>query len=157
MDPFFSYPVGWANPQVVRVSAALPAASAWDTTPLELLSDYAMHLHLQFTYTRGGAGGAFDWQLETSPYSVVALVPAGASEWVTEAIFAPGAVVAGADTTNNVQRDLQTYTATGAGAEDFVFDVALDGNVERYRVRARESGAEQAPGTLQITGELRIR
>ena len=87
----------------------------------------------------------------------MALVPAGASEWLTEAIYAPGVVAAGADTTSNIQRNLQTYTATGAGAEDFVFDIALDGNVERYRVRARESGAEQAPGTLQITGELRIR
>ena len=76
---------------------------------------------------------------------------------MTEAIFAAGSVVAGADTQDNVQRDYQTYEATGAAAEDFVYDIALDGNVERYRVRARESGVTGTPGTLQITGELRIR
>jgi len=156
MDPLWSYPTGWQNPQTVKASAALPAAGAWDT-PVELVSSYAMHLHLQFTYTRGAAGGAFDWQIETSPYAVAALVPAGASEWMTEAIYAAGAVVAGADTTDNVQRDLQSYESTGAGAEDFVFDIAIDGNVERYRVTARESGVVGTPGTLAIVGQLRIR
>lgn len=156
VDALWSIPTGWANPQTIRASAALPAQGAWDT-PLELISAYAMHLHLNFTYTRAAEGGAFDWQLETSPYSVQALVPTGASEWVTEAIFSAGAVIAGADTTNLVQRDLQTFTSQGAAAEDFAYDIALDGNVERYRVRARESGVTGSPGTLQITGELRIR
>jgi len=158
VSPLWPYPTGWWNPQVVKISAALPAQGAWDT-PLELRSDYAMHLMLHFTYTRGAAGGAFDWQFETSPYSIVGLVPTGASEWVTEAIFAAGAVALGADSQDNVQRDYQTYGSQGAAAEDFSFDIALDGNVERYRVRARESadGITATPGTLQITGELRIR
>jgi len=158
VSPLWPYPVGWANPQVVKISAALEAAGAWDT-PLELGSAYAQHLTLHFTYTRGAAGGAYDFQFQHSPYSIAALVPTGASEWITEAIFAAGAVALGADTQNSVQRDYQTYGSTAAGAETVSYDIALDGNVERYRVRARESadGVVGTPGVLQITGELRIR
>jgi hypothetical protein len=106
---------------------------------------------LGFTYTRGAAGGAFDWQIEYSQYSLAALVPAGASEWVTEAIYAAGAVAAGADTTSLVQRELQSYQATGAAAEDFLYGpIEIDGTVERIRILARESGVVLTPGTLQI-------
>lgn len=161
MDPLWSYPTGWANPQTVRASAALPAAGAWDATPTELVSDYATHLLLNFTYTRHAQSvlGVFDWQLETSIYSVAALVPAGASEWVTEPLVAGGLVVLNADSQSHTQRNYNTYGATGAEAEDFHFDIDLLGNVERYRVRARESadGDTDNPGTLAIVGELRIR
>jgi hypothetical protein len=111
-------------------------------------------MSLHFTYTRGAAGGAFDWQLEVSHYSVVGIVPAGASEWVTMSLYAAGVVAAGGDTTSLIQRELISYEATGAGAEDFVFVVALDGLIERVRIRARESGAVGTPGTLQITAVL---
>jgi len=157
MDPLWSYPTGWANPQNVRTSAALPAVGNWDASPTELVSAYASYLTLHFTYTRLAAGGAFDWQLEVSPYSSAATVPTSASEWVTEAVYASGAVAAGADTQSRVQREYQTYASQGAAAEDFAFGpIHLAGNVERYRVRARESGVIGSPGTLQIAGEMRI-
>jgi hypothetical protein len=112
---------------------------------------YFENVTLNFTYTRGAAGGAFDFQIETSPYSVAAGAPAGASEWVTAAIYAGGAVVAGADTTSLVQRELESYTSQGAAAEDFSFGpIDLGGTVERIRIRARESGVAGTPGTLQI-------
>lgn len=160
MDPLWPYPTGWANPQNVRANAALPAAGVWDATPTELGSAYARWLTLHFTYTRGAAGGAFDWQLEVSPYSGVTTVPAGASEWITEAIYAGGAVALGADTQSRAQREYQTYGSQTAAAEDFVYGpLDLGGNVERYRVRARESadGVPGTQGTLQITGELRLK
>jgi hypothetical protein len=149
-------PKGWANPVNLRASAALAAAGAWDAAPTASFSSGARRLTLSFTYTRGGAAGAFDWQIEISPYSVAALAPAGAAEWITgDAIYAAGAVAAGADTTSFVQRELQTYTATGAGAEDFaVGPIEFDGTIERIRVRARESGNVALPSTLQITGVL---
>jgi len=159
MDPLWPHPTGWSNPQTVRASAALPAAGAWDTSPTELVSAYARWLSLHFTYTRGAAGGAFDWQLEVSPYSGTTTVPAGASEWVTQSVYAGGAVALGADTQSNVQREYQTYGSQGAAAEDFVYGpLELAGNVERYRVRARESadGVQGTPGTLQISGELTL-
>lgn len=152
-----SHPKGWANPINLRVSAALPAAGAWDAAPTESSSAGAHKLTVYFTYTEGGQdGGAFDWQLEVSGYSVVALAPAGANEWVTEAILAPSVVVAGADAQNTVQRDYQTYTVVTAGeTEEFVFGpIELDGTVERIRIRARESGQVGTPGTLQITAVL---
>lgn len=159
MDPLWPHPTGWANPQIVRASAALPAAGAWDAAPTELVSAYARWLSLHFTYTRGAAGGAFDWQLEVSPYAVTANVPAGAAEWITQSIYAAGAVVQGADTQSYAQREYQTYGSQGAAAEDFVYGpVELAGNVERYRVRARESadGIVGTPGTLQVAGELTL-
>ena len=156
MLPMFrSHPPGWHNPVELRASAALGAAGAWDAAPTESFTSGAEHVTLSFTYTRGAAGGAVDYQIEYSIYAVAANVPTGASEWVTEPIYAAGAVVAGADTQSNVQREYQTYTSQGAAAEDFVFGpLALHGTIERIRVRARESGVVGTPGTLQITAEL---
>jgi hypothetical protein len=152
---FGGHPRGWYNPVNLRASAALPAAGAWDAAPTESFSSGANYLILSFTYTREAAGGAFDWQLEVSIYSTVNNVPTGASEWVTESIYAAGAVAAGVDTGSMVQREFQTYQATGVGAEDFVYGpIALNGTIERIRVRARESGVTGTPGTLQITAEM---
>jgi hypothetical protein len=147
LDP---YPKAWTNPVVMRASAGLPAVGGWDATPTAQSIFGAQGLTISFTYTRGAAGGAFDYQIELSPYSVAALAPAGAAEWVTEAIYASGAVAAGADTQSREQREFQTYQATGAGAEDYQVDFELQAPYERIRIRARESGAIANPGTLQI-------
>ena len=140
----------YLNVQEARASAILLPASAWDVAPTAMPCPYFDNLTLYFTYTRGGAAGAFDFQIEYSPYSVVGNVPAGAEEWITMGLYASGAVAAGADTTSALQRELITYTATAAAAEDFPYPVALSGTVERVRVRARESGNAGAPGTVQI-------
>lgn len=137
--------------QQARASAVLAAAGAWDATPLELACPGFNSVTLTFTYTRGGAAGAFDWQIQPSPYSVAANVPAGAQEWSVDGIYAAGVVAAGGDTTSLVQRELQSYTALGAAVETFVFGpVELDGTIERIRVPCRESGNLGAPGLLQI-------
>lgn len=150
LDP---YPKAWSNPVNMRVSVALPAAGAWDSTPTEQNIFGAQGLTLSFTYTRGAAGGAFDYQIELSPYSVVALAPVGASEWVTESIYAAGAVALGTDTQSREQREYQTYGSVGAGAESFQIDFELQAPYERIRILARESadGVPASPGTLQIT------
>jgi len=141
----------YLNVQEARASAALEAASAWDPTPTEMPCPYFSYVTLNFTYTRGGAAGAFDWQLETSPYSVVGNVPVGAQEWQDPAIYASGAVVAGVDTQSLDQREYETYTATGAAVETFAIGaIPLEGTFERARVVARESGNAGAPGTLQV-------
>ena len=139
----------------MRASAALEAAGAWDPAPTEVAVAGFDSFSLGFTYTRGAAGGAFDWQVEYSLYAVAGNVPAGASEWITESIYAGGVVAAGADTQSRAQREYQTYQATGAAAEDFLFGIIeLDHTVERIRVRARESGVVGTPGTLQISATL---
>lgn len=148
-----AHPRGWQNPVTLRANAAL--AAAWDAAPAESFASGAHNLTLAFTYERGAAGGAFDWQLEVSIYAVAGNVPTGAGEWVTESLYAAGAVAAGVDSQSRVQREFQTYQATGAAAEDFVYGpVALDGTIERIRVRARESGVPGTPGDLQITAEM---
>jgi hypothetical protein len=147
------YPVAWTNPVNMRASAALPAAGAWDATPTEQNIFGAQGLTLSFTYTRGAAGGAFDYQIELSPYAVAANAPAGANEWVTESIYGAGAVALGADTQSREQREYQTYGSQGAAAEDFQVDLELQAPYERIRILARESadGVQGTPGTLQVT------
>ena len=120
LDP---YPKGWENPVNMRASAALPAAGAWDAAPTEQAIFGASGMTLSFTYTQGAAGGAFDYQIEVSPEGVAGDVPAGASEWVTESVYAAGGVVAGVDTQSREQREYQTYQATAAGAEITVNEV----------------------------------
>jgi len=150
-----AYPRGWQNPVNLRAWAALPAAPLWDATPTESFASGAHNLTLSFTYERGAVGGAFDWQLQISIYAAAANVPTGADEWITESVYAAGAVAAGVDTQSRVQREFQTYQTTGAGAESFpIGPIALNGTVERIRVRARESGVPGTPGELQITAEM---
>ena len=144
--------VGIESQQIARVSAALAAAGAWDVTPLELYTVGAERLMLSITYTRGGAGGAFDMQLESSIYSIVGNVPAGANEWGDGTAYAVGAIVAGADTQSIIQDEYITFTSQGAAAESFLFGpLQVDGLMERLRIPCRESGAVGTPGTLQIT------
>jgi len=136
--------------QEARASAALPAQGGWDT-PTELFISEAEWLTIIFTYTRGAAGGAFDWQMETTPYAVAGLVPAGAQEWSDPTAYAVGGVVAGADTQNLVQEEYATYTSTQAAADTHtVGPIAMGGAAERLRIRCRESGVVGTPGTLQI-------
>ena len=154
-----THPHGWANPINLRASAALPAAGVWDAAPTESFSAGSHNLTLYFTYTEGdaqGGGGAFDWRLEVSAYSIAALAPTGAQEWVYESIYDAGVVVPGTATGSDVTTEYQTFTIeTAGGTDEFVFGpIEFHGTVERIRVRARESGNVGTPGTLQITGIL---
>lgn len=150
-----SYPKGWQNPIVARVSAALPAAGAWDATPVENVSAYAHRALVLVTYTRGAVGGAVDIALQVSPYSVAALVPAGAQEWIEASVLSVGGVVAGADTRSREQMEYITFQPVGAAAETIQLGpIELGGTVERIRIPARESGVVGTPGTCQITIEL---
>ena len=152
LDP---YPKGWQNPQVARVSGILSAQGAWDTTPLELLCDYANVLSIELTYTRGAAGGAVDVMVQTSLYSGVALVPTGALEWEDFSIEAPGMVVPGADTQTHIQADYYTFTSLGAAIDTITIGpIVLGGLYERIRFYARESGDDGDPGICQITIQL---
>lgn len=156
LDILQGHPRGWANPVNARASAVLPAAGAWDAAPTEFFCTGAKHALIHFTYTLGAAGGAFDWQLQTSAYSLAANAPAGAQAWATQSLYDPGALAAGVDTQSRAQREYVTYRATVAAVvESFVYGpVDLEGTVERMRIPARESGVTGTPGTLQITVTL---
>ena len=155
LDIFQAHPRGWANPTTARASAALPAAGAWDAAPTEFFTSGADTMRLHFTYTRGAAGGAFDFQVETSIYSTVNLVPAGAGEWADPSVEAVGAVAAGVDTQSLVQDGYDTFTSSGAGAETFTYGpIQLNGTIERVRIPCRESGVVGTPGTLIVVAEM---
>ena len=149
-----THPIAWVNPVIFRASAILLHAGAWDAAPTEQNVAGGSKLRLSLTYTRGGAAGAFEFQVEGSIYSVAANVPAGASEWVTQALYEPGILAAGVDEVSLMQRESVSYTATGAALEDF-FPTPIDlAGLERVRVRARETGNVGAPGTLSVVAEV---
>ena len=149
-----AHPVAWQNPVLLRAFAALPAAPAWDATPIEQNIAFGQEIILTFTYTRLAVGGAFDFQIQTSIYSIAALVPAGMNEWETESLYAAGAVAAGADSQSRIQREYQTYQATLGVAESFSFGPMNINGAERIRVFARESGVPGSPGSLGIAMEV---
>ena len=137
--------------QEARASAALPAAGAWDAAPTELACPGFGKAIFTFVYTRGAAGGGFDWQFQLSLFSVVGLVPAGGAEWMEQSAFAPNPVVLGADDQIDHATAYSRFTSQGAAAESFVVTLDLDEGVERIRIPAREHGAVGTPGTLQIS------
>ena len=145
------HPVGFVNPVVLRVSAAL--TWGWDAAPIETFCAGAEGVTLSLTYERGAADGAYYWQMEFSIYAVAADVPTGAEEWADQSLLAPGAVVVNVDSQTQVQEDHQEYGSTGAAAEAYIFGpMNLNFKPQRMRIRCRESANEQSPGTLQITG-----
>ncbi len=135
---------------IARVSAVLAPAGAWDIAVPIVVCAGAEDATFHFTYIRGAIGGAFDAQLQVSPYSIVGLVPAGGSEWVTASLYAAGILAAGVDTQSRIQRDYMTYGSIDGAIAAFVYGpIRLGGMIERLRITARESGVIATPGTLQ--------
>lgn len=132
----------YLDKQTVKVSAALPAAGAYDV-PLELFCPGFDVVTLFVKYTRAGAGGS------------VRLLPefmlTGSTAWYRKSLYGPPVVVAGADAAGLVQSETLLYTSTAAGAESFVFGpLELDGTIEKMRVSCAEVGAVATPGTVEI-------
>ena len=146
----YPHPTGLANPATVRAAAALLAAGAWDAAPTEIPIIAADYFTLYFTYTRGAAGGAFDFQIQYSPYSADL---AGVEDWFDASAYAIGAVVSGADTQSLIQAEYVTFQSQGATAENFIYGpIRLERTIERIRVLCRESGVVGDPGELHIVG-----
>ena len=145
----YPHPRGWINPVTLRADGIL--TDAWVVSG-ETNIWTATGATLAFTYEQGAAGGAVDWRIEISIYSVAALVPAGSAEWSDESVYAAGAVVAGDDTQSRVQRGYETYVSTGAGDEDWTYALEFPTPVERIRIRVRESadGVPLTPGTMNV-------
>ena len=138
------------NPFTFRASAVLAGAGAWDATPLIISCQAKSRLTLFLSYTRGAAGGAFDFQLLFSPYSAN---PAVVQSWFPQSEFTPAVLAAGVDSQGRLQREYVTYASQGAAIENVVYGpVDLGANVERVEVVARESGVVGVPGTLHVMG-----
>ncbi len=134
--------------QTARVNAILAAAGAWDTAPLALYTAGARECVLFISYIRGGAGGAVDFRLETSPFSVDRA--GGLPNWFQQGHYAVGILAVGADTQSRMQREYFTYQPTGAARESFVRMIKFGKGDQRIRVTARESGNVGAPGTCEV-------
>ena len=140
-----------------RANAALGAAGAWDAAPTEfpVAGMAEMTAHVTYDEAPAGQGGSVDFQIQVSPYAVVAQVPAGGVEWESMSLYQTGAVVGGADSASLLQHEIITFDPTVATAQTIAFGpLALNG-AERVRIRARESGAVANPGNCQIEVTLR--
>ena len=148
----YPHPVGWTNPVTVGTWAALTGAFVDGN---EIVTAGASSIVFQITYTPGAAGQELNFYVETSIYAVVGNVPATAGEWARESIYQPGAVAAGFDTESLMQREFESYTATGAAVETFVYGpVELGHVIERLRMAALEAGDPQEFGSLIVVAEL---
>ena len=148
----YPHPDGWTNPVTVGTWAPLTGAFVNGNT---IVTAGAGSIVFQITYTPGGAGQELNFYVETSIYSIAGNVPAGAGEWARESIYQPGAVVTGVDTESLMQREFESYTATGAAAETFVYGpVELGHVIERLRMAALEAGDPQEFGSLIVVAEL---
>lgn len=142
-----AYPV-ITQPVTVRAAAILLAAGAWDAAPLEIAVPGFEKGTFFFSYTRGAAGGAFDYSIEVSPYSADQLI---VQSWYQMSEYAPGILAAGVDTQSRVQREYITYQAIGAAIENFISGpIEISRNIERIRLNVRESGDVANPGTVHI-------
>jgi hypothetical protein len=141
------------NPITFRLRAALPAAGAWDAAPLELAVAGFRYVTLFVSYIEGAAGGQVNFQPQYSPYDADASAPAGSLAWVDASIYAAGAVVAGANTTSNMQGEDITFDPVGAAQEGIPYGpMELQGTIQRMRIPAREVGVVGTPGIAEIIG-----
>jgi len=136
--------VTYLDRQIARVSAALPAAGAFDAAPLELGCVGFRYVTLEIAYTRAGAGGDMQLKIELSPDTT-------GTDWYQSGLYKAANVVSGADTTSNIQREEIEYGSTAAGIERFTLaPLQLQGGAQRIRIPCQESGAVGTPGTVEI-------
>lgn len=133
----------YLDQQVARASSALPAAGAYDASPLALSCPSFLHAAIAFTYTRGGVGGKFEFKIEVA----TAQAP---TVWHQFSLYDPGTVAGGSDTLSLQQRESVEYASTSASAERFAYQFNLNGLWEKIRVTARETGTILTPGTLKV-------
>jgi len=136
----------YLDEQIARASAALPAAGAFDATPVEMFCSgfEKVLLFIKYDEDAGATNGAVTIRIEFSPDSTGAV-------WHRASIYAAGTLTPGADVSSDVQREDFVYDPPGAAAEYFLYGpIALDGIVQRMRVLCAESGDVSNPGVCEV-------
>ena len=137
-------PVNFRRPVVARAAAILLPAGAWDAAPTEMQISNAGSMTMYLAYTRGAVGGAVDYRIEVTAEDPAVL-------WCRSTVRAVGALVAGVEVVSNIQGEITTYTAEGAGQEGRVIGpMRISDGVRWIRIGARESGNVANPGNLAI-------
>lgn len=141
-----NFPVSgdYAAEKVARVSAALPAAGAYDTAPIVMLGSSFEKVTFFLKYKQGAAGGKVRMKIEVSPFS-------SGSVWYQLSAYSVGVITPGADLVSPLQAQLIEFDPVGANDEFVIFGpVSLESAVHRVRVAAAESGVVGTPGTCEI-------
>lgn len=135
---------GVAAAQTARVSAALAAAGAYDTSPVEMNCQGWQWVMFFIKYTRGGAGGDLQFKPEVSPVG-------SGDHWYQVGAAVNGSISSGTDLVNNIQRAEVEYGSTGVAAEKVSYGpIFLGGCADRIRLNCQESGATGTPGTVEV-------
>ncbi len=141
---FFIKPPSDGN-AIVRASAILPAAGAYDTSPTTIAAENNSEFVFLISYTRGAAGGAVTAKVEFSDDGVT---------WFQTGHLNAPVFAAGSDSIFGLQRSVLNYQATGASQENFLtpsFTVAA----RWCRISLKESGVVGTPGTASVRVQLR--
>jgi len=129
--------------QIMRVSAALPAAGAYDAAPLAIECMGWTKMTLLCAYTRGALGGAVRFYVDVS-YGTAPTV------YYQTTVYEAGAVVAGADTHSTIPHEDFTWNSGGAAIERFAYALEIPSNIKNIRVVASEIGVIATPGTFAV-------
>lgn len=133
------------DPQVVRVSAALPAAGAFDAAPTERSCVGRNHVAIFPNYTRAAVGGAYAMRVE------VCNTIAAVDEWAEIAVIRSGILTEGASTRHDIQAGGEfNFVSVDANAKRIKFDFDI-GSAYKIRIPAAETGVVGTPGTLYIS------
>lgn len=153
-----SLPVGVEGLQIVRAQAQLEAAGGWDPTPTEIDVSWANELILFFTYDENpvATDGAFDFQIEVSPYHQDSVAVVGSEAWFPISVKEVGSLTPGTAVISNLQTEIIRYTNEGGGDPEGVMygPLNLAGSIKRLRVPCRESGDQVNYGALQVMASL---
>lgn len=126
------------------VTSQVLQAGLKGTSPAIAINNYE-ELTLLGTYTRGGAAGSVEYQIQFSLDGIT---------WYSEADIQAPAIAAGTDLLIASQRAILVYVATSGSAETFVSPTfTVVGNF--FRVLFGELGNGGAPGTLEFKYYLR--
>lgn len=130
---------------VARVSAALPAAGAFDAAPTEFSVAGFSYMSIYLTYTEGAGGGSVGTVVEFSDVS-------SGGNWYRESLQDQDpAVAGGANTVVPIQAIVRVFDPLTANAERIKIGlIPIERNAERARIPASEIGVAGTPGIAEI-------
>lgn len=154
------HPVAVQNPVEMRAFAALPAAGAWDTAPIEVACAGFWWCRFYFAYQRAAqaGAGAMDYRWQLSPFSAAHPdLAAATAAWFDGTVYMPGDLTFCQDVHSGAQNEFITFCSQSTDVETFIGPpIHLAGCTERVRLYCREnagSGGNQAnPGSVYVLG-----
>ena len=134
------------NKLIIRASAALEDAGAYDASPNEMACDAADQVDFWISYDEDA--GATNGQVTVKVESAIRI--GGTDYWNNEnVVIETGALSQGSNVASTTQAEEIEFDPTAATAE-FIHLRALNVNADKIRINVKESGDTSNPGTVVI-------